>query len=77
MRVALGDCLFAWSSRWNRLRANCVASPFQGEGEGEDLLQTPNTPHLSPLPLPKERGEKGRRLSLSFPKLTISEHYPS
>jgi hypothetical protein len=71
MRVALGDCQFAGRSRWNRLRANRMASPFQGEGEG--LPRPPETPHLNPLPLPKGRGEKGRRFSFNFSKPTISE----
>jgi hypothetical protein len=75
MRAALGDCQFAWSSRWNRLRANRVASSFQGEGEG--LPQSPETPHLNPLPLPKGRGEKGRRFNFNFSKSTISARYHS
>jgi hypothetical protein len=74
MSVALSDSQFAWFSRWNQFHANGVASPCQGEGEGEGLLvQAPKTPHVSPLPLRKGRGEKGRRLSFSFSTLTIDE----
>ena len=75
MRVALADCQFAWCSRWNGLRANGSRLALPGRGEGEGLFQSPETPHLRPLPLPKGRGEKGQRLSLNFAKLTISERY--
>jgi hypothetical protein len=66
MSVPLSDSQFAGFSRWNRFHANRVASPYL-------LVQAPKTPHLSPLPLRKGRGEKGRRLSFSFSTLTINE----
>ena len=50
MSLPLSDYQFAWFSRLNRLRANWVASPLQGEGESEGLLQTPNpSPHPFPF----------------------------
>jgi len=73
MSVSLINSQFAGFSGWNKFHANRVASPYQGEGEGEGLVQAPKTPHLSPLPLPKGRGEKGRCLRLSFSTLTINE----
>jgi hypothetical protein len=72
MSVPSRGSQFVWFSMWNRFQANGVASPFQREGEGEGFLQAPKTPHLSPLPLPNGRGEKGRRLSFSFSALTIN-----
>ena len=73
MSAQSSDSQFASFSTWNRLHANGVASPSQGEGEGEGLFQTLKTPHLSPLPLFKGRGEKGSRVSFSFSTLTINE----
>jgi hypothetical protein len=74
MSVSLINSQFAWFSRRNGFHANGVASPYQGEGEGEGLLvHAPKTPHLSPLPLLKGRSEKSRRLCFSFSTLTINE----
>jgi hypothetical protein len=73
MSVPLRDSQFAGFGGWNKFHGNRVASPYQGEGEGEGLVQAPKTPHLSPLPLAKGRGEKGRRLRLNFSTLTINE----
>jgi hypothetical protein len=74
MSVSLSNSQFAWFSRWNGFHANGVASPYQGEGEGEGLLvRAPKTPHLSPLPLLKGRSENGRRICFSFATLTINE----
>ena len=73
MSVSLTDIQFAWFIRWNRCHAKGGASPLQGEGEGEGLVQVPKTPHLSPLPFRKGRGEKGRCISSSFSTFTVNE----
>ena len=62
--VLLANCRF----RVTGIGLGCsaqVASPLQGEGEGEGLptrqlneMDVLETPHLSPLPLPQGRGEK-------------------
>jgi hypothetical protein len=77
MSALMSDCQFAWFSRWNRFRANEVASASQGEGEGEGLFQASRTSHLSPLPSDKGRGEKGRRVSFSFWILIFKERSSS
>ena len=73
MSVLLNDSQLGWFSRRKRFHANGGASPFQGEGEGEGLVQTSKTPHLNPLSLPEGRGERGRRVNSSFAALTIHE----
>jgi hypothetical protein len=55
MNVSLSDSQFAWFSRWNKLHAIGVASPFQGEGEGEGLVQGPKP--LTLILSPCLRGE--------------------
>jgi hypothetical protein len=56
------------------MAASWVASPLKGEGEGEGFLRAMDgslkTPHLSPLPLRKGRGETKPI------ELTIIERYP-
>jgi hypothetical protein len=52
-------------SKWsNMLHAHGSPLPRQGEGEGEGLFEGTRagseTPHLSPLPLSKGRGERIR-----------------
>lgn len=56
-----------------------VASPSQGEGDGEDLLSATarrelQTPHLCPLPLPRGEARNVAR-SASLSKVTINELY--
>jgi hypothetical protein len=68
--VVVGDCRFALAEQ---VRIGCgawVASPLQRDGEREGFFSTPSwrvkNPHLSPLPLPKGRGEKGWQVNFIY-----------
>ena len=65
-----------WESS-NMLHAYGSPLPRQGEEEGEGLSEATRvdseTPHLSPLPFRKGRGEKGRCSSSSFSTFTVNE----
>ncbi len=74
-RVA--SLFFSHFGRDGRASASEGTGVGKGEGESEGHPQAPKTPHLSPLPLPKGRGEKGQRVSLSFSNQTIGKRYYS
>jgi hypothetical protein len=67
----VGDGRFALAEQ---VRIGCgawITSPLQGEGESEGFFSTPSawrvkTLHLSPLPLPKGRGEKGWQVNFVY-----------
>jgi hypothetical protein len=64
LAIAVGDCQFAWCSRWNRLRANGSPRPYRERGRVRVLLQarTPLTLVLSP----QIRGEARKVSVISF-----------
>jgi len=73
MSLFFNNSQLAWFSGRKKFHTNGGDSPFQGDGEGEGLVQALKTTHLNSLPLPKGRGERGRRVNFSFSTLTIYE----